>query len=330
MQNEDFTPEELTEERERFYMYRSYEEQMALLTDEQVGRVMRGVFHYLNTGEKLDQEREVNLMLSVITCRLDFDARRYTKKVEKRREAGRKGGLASASKRARERRAEADEEAEANEAALEAMEQMQVNEATPEPVEQMQTNEAIHETVEQMQAKQATLAIAKQSQANQADRDNDKDREKDKDNDNEKERDRTLSNSSSGSRSAGARRSPMGDYILYGEDCIPSTEAELAQFEALAEELYRTYLHKQPSPHEYESVFRHSYVRREGPDGNGYAAYSPEKADLLRHVFRVAADQHKLTWGYIEGILNNYERYGIKTAEEALQHDYRWKRGAVS
>ena len=114
MQNDNLTPEEVAEDRDRFYIYTDYEEQLKMLTDEQIGRVFMALYHYFHTGEKLVQEQEVNMMLSFMTSKLDKDAKYYARKVERRREAGRKGGEASARKREQKRLAE-----EANQANVE-------------------------------------------------------------------------------------------------------------------------------------------------------------------------------------------------------------------
>ena len=114
MQNDNLTPEEVAEDRDRFYIYTDYEEQLKMLTEEQIGRVFMALYHYFHTGEKLVQEQEVNMMLSFMTSKLDKDAKYYARKVERRREAGRKGGEASARKREQKRLAE-----EANQANVE-------------------------------------------------------------------------------------------------------------------------------------------------------------------------------------------------------------------
>ena len=83
MYNEDKTPEELAEERDRFYIYTSYEEQLNMLTFEQIGRAICALYHYFHTGEKLVQEKEVNMMLSFMTSKLDDDTKHYAQKVKK-------------------------------------------------------------------------------------------------------------------------------------------------------------------------------------------------------------------------------------------------------
>ena len=120
MQNDNLTPEEVAEDRDRFYIYTDYEEQLKMLTDEQIGRVFMALYHYFHTGEKLVQEQEVNMMLSFMTSKLDKDAKYYARKVQKRRDAGRMGGIASARKREQKRLAE-----EANQANVEIVNEWQ-------------------------------------------------------------------------------------------------------------------------------------------------------------------------------------------------------------
>ncbi len=120
MQNDNLTPEEVAEDRDRFYIYTDYEEQLKMLTHEQIGRVFMALYHYFHTGEKLVQEQEVNMMLSFMTSKLDKDAKYYARKVQKRRDAGRMGGIASARKREQKRLAE-----EANQANVEIVNERQ-------------------------------------------------------------------------------------------------------------------------------------------------------------------------------------------------------------
>ena len=120
MRNDNLTPEEVAEDRDRFYIYTDYEEQLKMLTEEQIGRVFMALYHYFHTGEKLVQEQEVNMMLSFMTSKLDKDAKYYARKVQKRRDAGRMGGIASARKREQKRLAE-----EANQANVEIVNECQ-------------------------------------------------------------------------------------------------------------------------------------------------------------------------------------------------------------
>lgn len=66
------------------------------------------------------------------------------------------------------------------------------------------------------------------------------------------------------------------------------------------------------------------------PDGELYAAYSPERAELLRYAFKQAGDSGSVNWKYIEGIYDNFEKRCITNVEEAIQKEYAWKRGEVA
>ena len=68
----------------------------------------------------------------------------------------------------------------------------------------------------------------------------------------------------------------------------------------------------------------------ETPDGQNYAAFSKEKADLLRLVMKQASEQGNGTWRYMDGIFDNYERRGVRTVEDAISNEYRWNRGEIA
>ncbi len=161
------------------------------------------------------------------------------------------------------------------------------------------------------------------------DTDTDTDTETDTDMETDTDKTTSCSNSTGGKRACvkGKRADGM---ILYGEDHYPTSEADITQNEALTEELHRIYLHTEPVPYDYESVFKRVYIRTELADGEDCASFSAQKADLLRHAYSEAASAHKVNWKYIDGILSHYEDYGIKTVEEAVEHEYRWKRGEIA
>ena len=75
-----------------FVLYGSYEEQLNMLTDEQVGILLRNIYSYVRTGEKHADDPMVTMLLSVICHQLDIDARKYEESKLRRQEAGKKGG----------------------------------------------------------------------------------------------------------------------------------------------------------------------------------------------------------------------------------------------
>ena len=295
MQNDNLTPEEVAEDRDRFYIYTDYEEQLKMLTDEQIGRVFMALYHYFHTGEKLVQEQEVNMMLSFMTSKLDKDAKYYARKVERRREAGRKGGEASARKREQKRLAE-------------------------------EANQANVEIVNDCQRFQADKDKEK-------DKDKEQDKEQEKDRDKEKEREEENKLNYYYYSSSNSTEPPHVDnsaLILYGREQYPTTRAEVEKIHTLADELLHTYRGKKPTPDDYEKVFGYVHTIAVTEDGEHYGIYSGEKANLLRHVFDEASLRSDMSWQYISRIYLNYEQHNVNNVEEAIEYEGKWKRGEIA
>ena len=122
----------------------------------------------------------------------------------------------------------------------------------------------------------------------------------------------------------------MDEIIFYGENQNPTTRGVIAQMEALAGELIRKYCGRAAYPNDVQNVFDKCYTVAELPDGELYAAYSPERAELLRYAFKQAGDAGSVNWKYIEGIYDNFEKRRITTVEDAIQQEYAWQRGELS
>lgn len=75
-----------------FLIYLDYEEQFNLLTDEQIGQLMRAIMFYEKTGKLSELEGTVKMAFSFIKTQLDRDRQKYQAKCEKNRENGAKGG----------------------------------------------------------------------------------------------------------------------------------------------------------------------------------------------------------------------------------------------
>jgi hypothetical protein len=76
-----------------FLLYEEYEELLAMLTDEECGRLFRGIFYYERTGEEPDgMSQGMKIIFTVIRNRLDANREKYRKKCERMRENGMKGG----------------------------------------------------------------------------------------------------------------------------------------------------------------------------------------------------------------------------------------------
>ena len=75
-----------------FLIYLDYEEQFNLLTDGQIGQLMRAIIKYEKTGEITELDGMIKMAFSFIKTQLDRDREKYKKKCEKNKENGKKGG----------------------------------------------------------------------------------------------------------------------------------------------------------------------------------------------------------------------------------------------
>lgn len=74
-----------------FLMYLDYEEQFNLLTDKQIGQLMRAVIKYEKTGEEPEiSDGMVKMSFSFIKTQLDRDREKYTVQCKKNKENARK------------------------------------------------------------------------------------------------------------------------------------------------------------------------------------------------------------------------------------------------
>ncbi len=75
-----------------FLIYLDYEEQFNLLTDEQIGQLMRAIIKYEKTREIPQLNEIVKMAFSFIKTQLDRDREKYEARCEKNRENAKKGG----------------------------------------------------------------------------------------------------------------------------------------------------------------------------------------------------------------------------------------------
>lgn len=75
-----------------FLIYLDYEEQFNLLTDEQIGQLMRAIIKYEKTREIPQLNGIVKMAFSFIKTQLDRDRKKYEARCEKNRENAKKGG----------------------------------------------------------------------------------------------------------------------------------------------------------------------------------------------------------------------------------------------
>lgn len=152
-----------------------YIDQLAVLnkmTDEQAGRLFKTIYFYsIGDEEQLNESTSdpiIGLLFETFKGSLERNEKLYQKKCEKRREAGRLGGLQRV---ANLKQSQADASDVTNE---------QASQATASDATHEQANEANASIAKQDQANASKL---KHNQANQADKDKERDKDKDKERD---------------------------------------------------------------------------------------------------------------------------------------------------
>ena len=75
-----------------FLLYKNHAEIFEKLSDEQAGKLIKAIFEYERTGITPELEPLLDMAFTPIKQTIDIDAEKYAQKVEKRREAGSKGG----------------------------------------------------------------------------------------------------------------------------------------------------------------------------------------------------------------------------------------------
>lgn len=75
-----------------FLIYLDYKEQFELLTDEELGQLLRAIMLYEETGKITELSGMLKMAFSFIRTQLDKDRQKYEDKCEKNRENAKKGG----------------------------------------------------------------------------------------------------------------------------------------------------------------------------------------------------------------------------------------------
>nr|DAD95773.1 MAG TPA: hypothetical protein [Siphoviridae sp. cthh925] len=83
---------DLDENKKSFVMYLDYEEHFNLLSDEELGMLVRTIMEYEKTRKIPQLEGMTKMAFSFIKAQLDRDREKYEKKCQKNRENGAKGG----------------------------------------------------------------------------------------------------------------------------------------------------------------------------------------------------------------------------------------------
>lgn len=75
-----------------FLIYLDYKEQFELLSDEELGRLLRAIMLYEESEEITELDGMLKMAFSFIKTQLDKDRQKYEDKCEKNRENAKRGG----------------------------------------------------------------------------------------------------------------------------------------------------------------------------------------------------------------------------------------------
>jgi hypothetical protein len=82
----------MDKEKVSFLMYLDYEEHFKLMTDEQLGQLLRAIMEYEKTRQVPQLDGMVKMAFSFIKAQLDRDREKYEEKCAKNKENGKRGG----------------------------------------------------------------------------------------------------------------------------------------------------------------------------------------------------------------------------------------------
>ena len=82
----------MDKEKISFLMYLDYEEHFKLMTDEQLGQLLRAIMEYEKTRQVPQLDGMVKMAFSFIKAQLDRDREKYEEKCAKNKENGKRGG----------------------------------------------------------------------------------------------------------------------------------------------------------------------------------------------------------------------------------------------
>ena len=82
--------------KDSFVFYTEYREAVRCMTDEQAGMLLKALISYTDSDVVELTDPTVNMFFLAIKPRMDRDREKWEETVEKRKEAGKKGGIARA------------------------------------------------------------------------------------------------------------------------------------------------------------------------------------------------------------------------------------------
>lgn len=91
--------------KDSFILFTEYRAELELLSDEEAGRLIKAIFAYESGEDTEELTGEARMLFSILRRRLDDNSERYEAECRARKEAGKKGGLASGKARMKQKEA---------------------------------------------------------------------------------------------------------------------------------------------------------------------------------------------------------------------------------
>ena len=284
----------VAEEKSSFILYGSYEEQLDMLTDEQAGKWIKGVYVYMRTGEKCSDDPMVAMLLSVTSHQMDIDARKYAESKERRREAGKKGG-----------RPRKNDTISCDETVGEAVHSLPNDAHDEKPKKAMLFSENQTKYIKPVDVDVLDYKTGRSSSRMMK---------------NACAREETMHNSVDNI----VDNSEDKIIMPYGRATLPILESEFEQCKVFANGLTRKYMNRSAKQFDMQKVIFYASRVQVSPNDEVYAVFDIDRAELLEYVFDRAAEQERMTWKYIDGIMENYAIRDVHTVREAIKNEADW------
>ena len=303
--------------------YYDWERSTSTLTDEELGRLVRCLFCYAKTGELPETQGVERHLLPVFCGQIDRDREGYAQICEKRRQAGRKGGLSGRRKQQECSEESEEEHMEANagtweqeEANADTWEQMGANadishQKTQENTQALQDDflqnriempikvqETPHQSTKNYDMLWALPWEGEQANACNCNQDKDKDKEQDKDKEEEKDQEKRIIHQATHAQlnhleahATKTSKAPLRFGFSFGLD-IEHTLHNPETFSHLLEQC-KTYFGSKPSKGWREKLYRQWQIKGSGA--------------CLEALNRTKQYKGK-HWGYLYTILEQMEQ----------------------
>lgn len=294
---------ERTNNKATFILHARYAEQVEMLNDAQAGILFRAILQYAQTGaEVASADPAVCMMFSFIRQQMDADLEKYEQACKKRSEAASRAGKISAEKRA--------------------LRKLQEQATDVNDCQRIQ-----HDNDNEDDSDNENECDSEYEYENEYENEYESAYECDDDDDNDNAYGNGIVNNS-------GRRRPQNSaddttILFFGNQHWPVLQSELQTYTALANRLTHRYMNRAAGEFDIQKVMEHTSRIEYTADDERYMVCDGAKTELLQFVFERAAEQERVTWKYIDGIISNYRKRGVYTAAEAIENEYSWNRGEI-